>query len=321
MRQPNTRMSQSGSRKAIERVWADVLADPRTALEVGLDPSDLHTLLLDLVRTRASEVSPARLMRRWQDDRYVRPSSSDPRRVWRTETRLWDLLPEPFEGIDLSPVAPLGTCSAVAPVDQNRVISTTRGSEVISDPTNVLALQAALQRKQNPTHPVHLAACHRVVRAQPVQGEGLFQHFRIFALVSSGRDRGSGSTEATMLIDHLGYLIHAVTAIAPGIDVRAEFTSFDSAVLRERFHDTVVDALQPLPERVTISEDRTRERARGYYGPAAIRISVGENPTTGEIGDGGFTNWTSQLMTDSKERCLISCIATERLAALDDGHH
>lgn len=99
-----------------------------------------------------------------------------------------------------------------------------------------------------------------------------------------------------------------------------QFSSFDSAVLRERFHDTVLGALQPLPDLVSVVENPTRVRARGYYDPALIRISIGDNLTAGEIGYGGFTNWTSQLMTDNKERCLISCIATERLAASADGH-
>ena len=35
-----------------------------------------------------------------------------------------------------------------------------------------------------------------------------------------------------------------------------------------------------------------------------------------EIGDGGFTDWTAQLNNDAKERCLTSCVSTERLAAL-----
>ena len=33
----------------------------------------------------------------------------------------------------------------------------------------------------------------------------------------------------------------------------------------------------------------------------------------GEVGDGGFTTWTAQFLSDAKERCLISCLATERL--------
>ncbi len=156
-----------GSHNAIKRVWARVVADPRHELEEDLDPSDLSTLLIAISRVRASAVSPARLTQRWAQDRFVRPASSDPRHVWRVESRLWDLLPRHFDGIDLSPVAPLAACSAVAPVDQNVIISTARGTEVVSDPTNVLALEAALRRKRDPARPVNMAACHRVVRANP----------------------------------------------------------------------------------------------------------------------------------------------------------
>jgi hypothetical protein len=35
-----------------------------------------------------------------------------------------------------------------------------------------------------------------------------------------------------------------------------------------------------------------------------------------EIGDGGLTDWTAQLAADAKERCLISCVSTERWLAL-----
>lgn len=312
-------MSDPGdSRGALERVWRQTLTDPRAAVEHGLDPSDLNTLLLGVSRARASTVTPGRLMKRWRHDRYVQPATSDPRRVSRVEARLWELLPDEFTAIDLSPLTPLGTCSAVAHLSQDRVISTNRSSEVISDPTNVLALHAAALRKQNPTQPVHLAACHRVIRAQAFHGEGLFQHFRIFALVSSGRDRGSAMTEADMLRAHLRFWLRAIPDIAPGIPLRAEFSAFDTPALVERFHDTVTPGLQPLPQAVRVVEDPDRQRARGYYSAGAIRLAFEDHPFLGEIGDGGFVDWTAQLMADSKERCLISCIATERLTAAAD---
>ena len=34
-----------------------------------------------------------------------------------------------------------------------------------------------------------------------------------------------------------------------------------------------------------------------------------------EIGDGGLTDWTARLRADAKERCLISCVSTERWLA------
>jgi hypothetical protein len=48
-----------------------------------------------------------------------------------------------FEAIELAPVAPLGVCAAVALASQNKIVSTVRGTEVVSDPTNVLALECA----------------------------------------------------------------------------------------------------------------------------------------------------------------------------------
>jgi hypothetical protein len=60
------------------------------------------------------------------------------------------------------------SCSAVALTDQNRVLSALRGTEVVSDPTNVLALECAVRLQANPKVPAHFATSHRVLRAQPV---------------------------------------------------------------------------------------------------------------------------------------------------------
>ena len=53
-----------------------------------------------------------------------------------------------------------------------------------------------------------------------------------------------------------------------------------------------------------------------YYTDLAFKITVDAMGHEVELGDGGLTGWTAALMNDAKERCLISCIATERLAAL-----
>lgn len=268
-------------------------------------------------------MTPATLIRRWREDRYVTPAGSDPRKVWQLEARLWALLPGEFTAIDLSPITPLGTCTAVAPGSQDRVISTTRGTEVVSDPTNVLALEAARRRRRarrdarqqaHPaaTEPVHLACCHRVLRAQPFDGPGLFQHFRLFALVSGDRDQGSGVTEARMLTAHLTFWIRALSELAPGRRTVIRYTVFGFPPLAERIRDAVLPALRPLPPAIAIDEDPDRQHARGYYERGAIKIHVDGQ----EIGDGGFTNWTAQFGNDAKERCFTSCLSTERLTGL-----
>jgi hypothetical protein len=61
--------------------------------------------------------------------------------------------------------------------------------------------------------------------------------------------------------------------------------------------------------------DLARERALDYYNEACLSISLqtaqGE---TLELADGGFTDWTQQLLGNRKERLLISGIGLERLA-------
>ena len=54
----------------------------------------------------------------------------------------------------------------------------------------------------------------------------------------------------------------------------------------------------------------------GYY--AGLRFMIMAPTADGEldIGDGGLTSWTAQLAADAKERCLISCVSTERLLGL-----
>ena len=111
-------------------------------------------------------------------------------------------------------MTPLGTCGALGPVDQNRIVSTIRSSEVVSDPTNVLALEAARQRRSTPDD-VHLAAHHRVLRAQRFL-PGFSAHFALLALVSSGRDRGSSVTELGLLRRHLGGLASCSTTLWAG---------------------------------------------------------------------------------------------------------
>ena len=300
--------------RAAERIWRTMPAGAREALERGLPPTDLQTLLIAVARARARPVTPADVLRRWRSDRFVQPAASDARRVAAVEARLWQLLPGDFAGIDLSPVTPLGTCSAVAPVSQNRVVTTVRSTEVVSDSTNALAIEAAARRRGQPRDgQVHLASAHRLVRAQ-VFGPGAAAHFRLFALVSSARDRGSGRTEADMLTRHLSYWLDVLQDLIPRRQPRIELSVFGDAVLAERLTDTIRPGLAGRAALLTDKPDRTR--GRGYYTSLALRIIA--DGGAADLGDGGLTTWTAQLTHDAKERCLVSCIATERLTTLAD---
>ena len=74
---------------------------------------------------------------------------------------------EGYEGLLLSPVTPLGSTSVLAPTSQDRTLSTIRASEVVSDPTNVLALESGRRLLADPSAHVRLCTTHQVLRMQP----------------------------------------------------------------------------------------------------------------------------------------------------------
>ena len=141
-----------------------------------LSGSDLTALLLEVMRRRAIGVTPADVLAQYERDRFVRPAAVDARRLLEVELLALDTVSPPFVPIATSPLLPLGAHSVVAGVHQNRVVTTVRGSEVAADPTNSLALEAAVRRRQllasNPRSAavVHLASVDRVVRAQLFDG-------------------------------------------------------------------------------------------------------------------------------------------------------
>ncbi len=296
---------------ASSRAWRIVGEDARGPITAGLAGNDLRSLFLDVADARADAVRPSQIMRSWASDRFVYPSNTDPRLLSRVEGRMWELLPAEFIGIELSPVAPLGAASAIAAVSQRKVVTTMRLSEVVSDSTNVLAIEAAARRLNLPkSAAVHLASAHRQLRAQRF-GAGGASHIRLFALVSSARDRGSGRAEIEILTRHLHYWRTVLEDLIPDRRPRIEVTVSDKVYL-ERLRDTLLPRV--AGERVPVLHDERRTTGLAYYRGLAIRLSADDGEI--EIGDGGFTDWTSQLLPDAKERCVVTCLSTERLASL-----
>src|SRR5262245_33736792 len=105
-------------------------------------PSETAPLLLALARSQAARRRARDLLDQFRDDRFATPAAlGQPTRPAFGGIAL-AARPE-FEGLLLSPVAPLGSCSSLAPTSQDRTLSAARGLEVVSDPTNVLALECA----------------------------------------------------------------------------------------------------------------------------------------------------------------------------------
>lgn len=255
--------------------------------------SELQSLLLEIMRARARKRTPAELLAQYRRDRFVRPATIDLRVALELELHLLAAADQ-FDAVDLSPVAPLGVCSAIALTDQHRTLSATRATEVVSDPTNVLALECAERLRMSVT--VHLATCQRVVRAQAFPSKpGFAAHFRIFTLASAGREQKDHGFSVEGLATHITTMHRALDRLeAHGYRFGARRLTLlartDRTVVAERVRALVGGEVVPLDH--------------AYYS-GGVRYMLWVTNRDGEevpIIDGGLFDWLAKLT--SNERCV-----------------
>jgi hypothetical protein len=275
----------------------------------ALSGSDFTSLMLEVARRRAATQTPARVIRRYRSDRFARPSDSPWRALRQVEDLLASKLPTEFELLTLAPLVPLGTHSALGPVSQDKVVTAMRSCEVAADPTNALALEAAVRRLAEPAGRVRLAAFQRVVRAQPTH-TGYFPHFSLLGLVSAGRDQGGRRFERESVTEQVQALEAGLTAAGlPPIQVALTPLSAAGEAITSAI---TVELAESGAEVIT---DRERQSGRGYYRDLCFKLNVLVHGCWQEIGDGGFTDWVAQLTANTKERLLISGLGIDRLAS------
>jgi len=273
---------------------ADVLA--------ALPGADLTTVQLEVARRRAARLSGPDVLRRHRDDRFVAPSPLPFAVLRRVEDALLATA-SAFDLVTLSPLVPLGTHSAVAGLAQHRVVPTGRGTEVAADPTTGLALEAAVRRAL--AAEVRLATVQRVVRAQRVERAGLYAHFSLFGAVTAGRDTGNLGFERAAAVEHARLMAAGCRALG------ASAVELAVTVLDPRFED-LLDAVdvpvRPFPD---------REGGRGgYYEGLCFKVYASFGGELADVGDGGFTPWTRELLGNAKERLMTSGLGVDRLASL-----
>jgi len=198
---------------AVDRVAREVGGMELVDRLAALSGSDFTTVMLEVVRRRAARETPATVLRRYRHDRFVRPGGTPWRPARRAEDALLGCLPPQTEVVPLAPLVPLGTHSALATVSQHKVVTAIRACEVAADPTNALALEAAVRRAGRASEFVRLAAVQRVVRAQRFPA-GWAAHFGLFATVTAGRDTGSGRFEQAALAEQFRFAVAALRGAA-----------------------------------------------------------------------------------------------------------
>lgn len=280
--------------------------------------ADATSLLLAAMARRTTELRPADVLAQYRRDRFVAPAAVDALRLARLRLQALEGLGRDFEIVEPAPLAPLGSHSVFSRVDQNNVVSTIRMSEVAADPTNQLALEAALRRQRQlaadpkSREEVRLCAVERVTRAQVFHDAASFAHFTLLGVVVGGRNRGGGRFESRALAVVLTALSGFVADVT-GRPVSARVTDFDGSfegVVRE-----VVDEVSS--DRVSCGVDADRQAGRGYYPNVCFKLSVDTGDDVLEVGDGGSVDWASSLLHNGKERLLIGAVSLERLALIE----
>lgn len=300
---------------------ARALADPALfeALTRGLAPSALWSLLLEVAERRARARTPADLLRQWEVDDFTRPAAQDLRALLRLDARLLEAVAA-FEALDLSPLTPLGTCSVVGLASQDKIVSALRGTEVVSDPTNVLALESARRLRAAPEAVVRLCTCQRVVRAQRLppraQRQGFArhfsQHFRIFVMTTAGREQRDHGLLVGALVEHIRGHLDAM-----------DLLERDGYVFPDRaLRLLATPARAALMDRVAAALAGRVHLTRGalehpyYSGGLRFLISARAEGVDVPLSDGGSFDWLAKLSANRRHVFVASGMGAQLAAAL-----
>jgi hypothetical protein len=266
------------------------------ALTEGLPASRLWSLLLDVAEARAANRRPSDLVDQWERDRFVQPSIVDQRSVVEVDGHLLRAAYD-FDAIELSPVAPLGVCAIMGHASQNKVLSALRGTEVVADPTNVMALECARRLRRDHAAVVRLATSHRCVRAQPIpKRRGHTATFRIFCLASAGIERQDHGFLVDAVAEHIKVMLEALDRLEQH---GFEFPARRITVLARDDRRTLGDRIAATIEHAAVAAGPLDHP---YYNQG-IRFQITARSDDGieiPLIDGGAFDWVARLTANRR---------------------
>lgn len=184
-----------------QRIARDLGHDLALLLADELSGSDLHSLLLSVIKRKAARIDPAQLTR---PSPVTKACDLDARLFNKLEAVAYETA-SAFAAVELSPVATLGAVTTLTGLDQANVLSTVRAFECSADPTVGLAMECSKRRKslENRQNVLRLCTNHRVLRFPMPTNPAYTSHFKLFSLVTAGRDTGSFSFELSALCEQI----------------------------------------------------------------------------------------------------------------------
>ena len=290
----------------------------RTWVESGLPPgvydalirdipaSRLWSLLLAVAESRAVR-RPSELVEQWDRDRFVQPALVGQRASVEVDGHLLGAA-SAFEAIELSPVAPLGVCAIMGHANQNNVLSALRGTELVADPTNVMALECARRLRGEPASVVRLATSHRCIRAQPIpKGRGLTANFRIFCLASAGLEQQHHALTADAIAEHMRVMLAALDQLEPrGFAFPGRRITLLTRADKTELGDRIVERLEGTPVVRALLE-------HPYYNQG-VRFQIAACSNQGvetPLIDGGAFDWVARLTSNRRMVYVASGLGSQ----------
>lgn len=297
--------------KILERIGRPDLLE---ILSRGMSLGELTSVMLEVFRMRARELSPHQLLRTYRENRFVHPGQVDPLALREMELLLFQLGRDMgFIPRELSPVAPFGVVSCYGKIDQNNVLTALRGTELVADPANVLGLQLAEESHCGLGPLLHGCGSQRVIRTQKFDGPRQFPHFSLFACVSLLRD-GEPEDFLEVVKRHLDFQRSACHALGLRA-IRFVFASQQGGCSAAAFARQI---LEGYPDLKFFDEP---PESGSYYQGYRIRLDILSSGTWINIGDMGPVDWAAELLGQSRCQLLTSGLGVDRLiqVARDSG--
>ena len=274
-----------------------------------LSNSELNTFLLELFRIKSQNINPIETVKQFNKNRFVAPADTDIIKLKEIEIEWLKYAKEKeYKPVNLSPLAPFATCSSVGLVNQNNVISALRGTEVVSDATNVLALKIANEFKEirDKSLMLRYSTTHKHIRGQYFSNPNFSAHFSVLCLASGGFDKGNYKFEISQLEEHIEIMYSLINRKFKENQLSIKFLVKDNSEQIQTLLKQRNDLFWADKEVVTIEDFDNK-----YYKTIQFKIGIKKDNQVIEVADGGDVDWTQKLLGNKKHRLFISGIGLD----------
>jgi hypothetical protein len=195
---------------------------------------------------------------------------------------------------------------------QNKVLSALRGTEVVADPTNVLALECARRLRRDPATPVRLATSHRCVRTQEVPKQsGFTATFRIFCLATAGIEQENHAFVVEAVAGQIKAMLNGLERLEQD---GFAFSDRKVLVFATEQRAAIADRIAATLEGSTV----VRSVLDHPYYTNGVRFQVAVRKDGAEIPfiDGGVFDWVAKLTSNRRAVFVASGMGSQLVPLL-----